>query len=484
MMTGATRLLSDGDTGWHIRTGDWILAHSKIPTTDLFSFTMPGRPWFAWEWGWDVTFAAVHRWTGLAGVAFLNVLLLSLTAALLFRLVRRYTDNDVLSFAYTMLAVCGSMLHWLARPHLISWLFVLLFSHIILSAEEGERKVLFYAPALMLLWTNLHGGFFIGILLLATYAGGEAVQTALAGKKPSLLSYRKALDYLICACACAAATLVNPYGWRLHQHVVSYLRDSTLLDNISEFQTISFHNSGSMFFECMLFIGLAAAFWCLSKGRVGLGLTTLVWAHAALFSGRNIPVFVLLAAAPAALMTQDLLKRIGSKPLLRSFATTVGEIVAEFRPLERANRSYLVSALALLFVGANLAGGKGVFRAEFNPKEFPVQAMPALRTAAFNHLFTSDQWADYLIYRYYPEQKAFLDGRSDFYGKGLVKQYQHMMSAQWDCEQLLKKFAIDGVMVKTDAPLAMVLKHSANWKLLFDDGSIIVFQSRRDLSIK
>jgi hypothetical protein len=257
--------------------------------------------------------------------------------------------------------------------------------------------------------------------------------------------------------------------------VISYLHDSTLLDNITEFQTISFHNSGSVFFECMLLVGVPAAFWCFTKGLASLALTVLLWAHAALFSGRNIPVFVLLAAAPAALMTQDLLNRLGTQELFQRFTAAINEIVSELKPLERANRCYAVSGLALLFIGANLAAGKGVFRCEFNVKNFPLPAVPVIRSAGFHHLFTSDQWADYLIYRYYPDQRAFLDGRTDFYGVDLVKQYQHIMSAQYDCEDLLKKFSIDGVMVKTDAPIATVLKHSAKWKLLFDDHSTIVF---------
>src|SRR5581483_11209729 len=152
MLKGAVQLLSDGDTGWHIRTGDWILQHGRIPSVDFFSFTMPGQPWFAWEWGWDALFSIVHHWTGLPGVVFLNVLLLCLSAALVFRLIRRYSDNDILAFAFTILAVCGSMIHWLARPHLISWIFALLFSHIILSAEQGNGKMLLYAPVLMLFW--------------------------------------------------------------------------------------------------------------------------------------------------------------------------------------------------------------------------------------------------------------------------------------------------------------------------------------------
>lgn len=480
MLSGPTQMLSDGDTGWHIRTGDWILAHGHVPTVDLFSFTMPGKSWFAWEWGWDLLFAIVHRSTGLAGVVFLNVTLLCLVSALVFRLIRRYTDNDVLAFAFTVFAVCGSLIHWLARPHLVSWVFALLFSHLILSAEEGNRKALLYAPALMVLWTNLHGGFFIGILLLLASAAGEALHVTFDRPPLSLGAYRGTLEYLACALMCALATLVNPYGWALHRHVISYLHDSALLDNISEFQTISFHNTGSIFFECMLLLGAAAAFWCFSNRRAGLALTVLFWAHAALFSGRNIPLFMLLAAAPAALLMQDAGRRMGVKPAFSKLGVEVRDTLREFKVVERAGRAYMTSGLALLFVAAGLASGKGVFRSEFNPNNFPLHAIDIAHKAGFEHLFTTDQWADYLIYSYYPSQRVFLDGRSDFYGIDLVRKYQHIMSAQFDCEDLLKKYSIDGVMLKTDAPLATLLKRSSKWKLLFDDGSTILFTARRD----
>src|SRR3954447_6343763 len=62
---GPIVLLNDGDTGWHIRTGEYILNTRTIPSTDLFSFSKAGQPWFAWEWLIDVLFAAVHGRFGL-----------------------------------------------------------------------------------------------------------------------------------------------------------------------------------------------------------------------------------------------------------------------------------------------------------------------------------------------------------------------------------------------------------------------------------
>ena len=38
-MGGATGMLGDGDTGWHVRTGEWILANGRVPHEDMFSYT-------------------------------------------------------------------------------------------------------------------------------------------------------------------------------------------------------------------------------------------------------------------------------------------------------------------------------------------------------------------------------------------------------------------------------------------------------------
>ena len=102
---GTKTLFADGDTGWHIRTGEWILQHGRVPTHDLFSYTKPGQAWFAWEWAWDLLFALIHRGFGLAGVGFTTVLLLGTIAVLLYRLVVNACDNEVLSFFVTAFAL-------------------------------------------------------------------------------------------------------------------------------------------------------------------------------------------------------------------------------------------------------------------------------------------------------------------------------------------------------------------------------------------
>ena len=67
---GINRLLGDGDTGWHLRTGEWIMANGAVPSVDMFAYTRSGEPWFAWEWGWDLAFGWLHREFGMPAVVF------------------------------------------------------------------------------------------------------------------------------------------------------------------------------------------------------------------------------------------------------------------------------------------------------------------------------------------------------------------------------------------------------------------------------
>ena len=65
---GWQSLLADADVGWHIRTGEYILNHHQVPHHDLYSFSKPGAPWYAWEWLSDVIDARLFRGAGLKGV--------------------------------------------------------------------------------------------------------------------------------------------------------------------------------------------------------------------------------------------------------------------------------------------------------------------------------------------------------------------------------------------------------------------------------
>ncbi|MFL6464549.1 MAG: hypothetical protein ACJ73N_09110 [Bryobacteraceae bacterium] len=477
MLPGSSVLLSDGDTGWHIRTGEWIWQHKAVPTTDLFSFTKPHEPWFAWEWGWDLIFAGIHHFWGLGGVVFGSVVILCSVSALLFRLIRRYSDRDILALAFTAFAMCGSGLHWLARPHLISWLFVLIFAHVLLSAEQGNAKALFWLPVLTVLWVNLHGAFFIGILMLLTSAAGEMAGALFSAEPFWKTAWVKSKRYLGCALACSVITLINPYTWKLHWHVLHYVRNSRLLDNIMEFQSANFHQLRFFPFECALVLGVGAAFWCAGCRQFSAAIWILLWAHWSLTCARNIPIFLLISAPFSACMTRELLVKISAVKKLQRVGSDAVNISRDFQILDRLPRLHMVSFAALIVVAGGFIWDKPGFEAQFDSKVFPVGALSFIKSAKFSRLFTTDQWADYLVYQLYPAQQTYVDGRSDMFGADFIQRCRNIMNAQQDWEKNLVADGVDAVMLRPDIPVVSALKESKNWKLLFDNGSVVIFQA-------
>jgi hypothetical protein len=257
---GARTLLGDGDTGWHVRTGEWILAHGQVPRTDMFSFSRPGAPWFAWEWLWDVLFALLHRRWGLPAVVLVSLIVICATNAALFRLVRRKCNNGLVAIAVTLLATGGCAIHWLARPHLFTLLFFTLTLHITERASEGRVKLLAWLVPLTLLWTNMHGGFFVVFLVLACYIGSDLLNAAIeqdSGRRGEFLRATK--PWLLTGAACFAATFINPYGWQLHKHIFQYITDPYELQHITEFQSMNFHSPVVVYFEPLMIMAILTA---------------------------------------------------------------------------------------------------------------------------------------------------------------------------------------------------------------------------------
>ena len=182
----APRLLGDASIGWHIRNGEQMLRTHSITRTDPFSVTMGGRTWYAWEWLYDVAIAGIHHSFGLNGVVFFTAVIIALTFALTLRLcLRRGADLPVTALLLA-LSLGVSMIHLFARPHVLSWLFTVIWFQV-LDGSEGvddaaSRRRLWYLPALMLLWVNVHGGFVLGLALLGSVSV-ERCYTVLPGPR-------------------------------------------------------------------------------------------------------------------------------------------------------------------------------------------------------------------------------------------------------------------------------------------------------------
>ncbi len=487
IMRGIPALLGDGDTGWHIRTGDWIRAQGQVPHQDIFSYTMPDAPWYAWEWLWDVAASWAHQHWGLAGVAIPSLFLICLTFGLLYKLVLRQCANPLLAIGLTVLATSGSTIHWLARPHLVTFVLTVVFAGILIRAGEGQKRLLWWLPILTILWTNLHGGFIVGLIMIGAWGAGELLRAVLTAdssvRRTSLQSFGR---YLATGLGCLAASLVNPYTYQLHVHVWEYLGDPYTRNNIIEFQSTSFHWVQGFCLEIMLVLAVGAVVWYARRGRYSEVILLLGWGHLSLIAVRNLPLFMILAAPLVALPLAEAIREFSAAPVagwLRTAANEFQEIAAEMASIERFPRLYPLSigVLAIVALLANAPGGGEKLQGRYDPETYPEAALSMLDSS--QRIFTNDEWGDYLIYQLYPHgTPVFVDGRSDFYGPDFGEAYLDLMRVKYDWQEKLDKYGVDTVVLPPSAALASTLKESRRWKVVYDDGIAIVFRTVSALS--
>jgi hypothetical protein len=466
--SGWIALLGDGDTGWHIRTGQYILERHQVPTQDLFSFSRPGAPWFAWEWLSDVTYALAFQIAGLKAVVLLSGTVIALFATVVLRYTLWRGANGLVAAATTMLAVGASSMHFLARPHLFTLLLLPCFLWLLEADRRRPARWLWALVPGTALWTNLHGGFVIFLACVALLLAACAIEAALGRPRwPEIRRYSALLA------GCSLASLANPYGIQLHIHIFNYLRDDWIKNIVQEFQAPTFRSEGQLQFEALLLAGLIASGFMLRRGLLAEALWVVFLAHSSLISVRHAPLYATVAAPLIACEISEGwraavagLKKSSAFRILYQLGT---DLAPGFR------RTSVWPAVLILSLAA--------IKAPLNwPRDFPSVLFPTAlihRNAGLlgtGRLLTTDQWGDYIIYSFFPRQKVYVDGRSDFYGEKVGGQYLHLLQGAYDWRAIMDRNEFNVALLPVDWPLASMLKLDPGWRVVEDDTRAILFE--------
>lgn len=487
----AKGLLGDAGIGWHIRTGEWILRSRAVPHVDLFSSTMNGKPWFAWEWLYDTIVGMVHQALGLNGVVFGTAFVIALTFTLVLRRMLKDGTNLLIAVVLLLLALTASTIHFLARPHVLSWLFAVMWFGALEDFEDsGNLRRLAWFPLLMLFWVNLHGGFLLGFVLLGAYfvsaliigwASRDMKERAAALSRTRVLAAVTAFSVLV--------TLANPYGYHLHVHIYRYLTDRFLMDHIDEFLSPNFHGFAQKCFALIVLLAVVAL--AAARKRIGVthALLMLFAIYAGMFASRNIPVssmlLVLVVAPQLSVGVRELAGSRETSEGLRRLMARFDSFGARMVRMDSGLRGHAWPALAFLaIVGLCVLhgelGGRKVMDAHFSESRFPVKAADFLAASGGQDpVFTVDRWGGYFIYRFYPETKVAVDDRHDLYGTEFLKNYLKIVRGEPGWAQALDAMHAGWVVVPADSVVASLLKESSGWKAVYTDETAVVFRAAR-----
>jgi len=200
----AVNLFMDGDTGWHLGAGHWIVAHRTVPTVDPFSHTMPGKAWMAHEWLAEVLMVGVEAIRGWAAL----VALFAASAAVTFWLIAREAFRYLparWAVAYTGVSAGILFGFALARPHMLAWTLLAGWTVILLRARERNGAPPLAAALLMIVWANLHASYIMAFGL----AGLFGLESLIANPRDHKLLGRWVAFGLA---SLAAAVFFTPFG--------------------------------------------------------------------------------------------------------------------------------------------------------------------------------------------------------------------------------------------------------------------------------
>lgn len=460
-------LLGDGDTGYHIRAGEWILSHRSVPYHDMFSFLTPPLPWTAHEWLSEIIMALVHNAFGLTGLSVFFAAILALVSLLLFRMLKREGNNIIVAVFLVLLATISSQIHWLARPHVFSLLFFLLWYWILEEYRLRGTNRLYLLPAIMLLWVNLHGGFLAGFMLLCIYLAADLPGCFARCSELRSEARQRLKSLIIILAICVPVSCINPYGFHILLFPFNLVSNKLIMDSVTEFLSPNFHEPSPFKYLILALVTILA----LSRKKLRLVelLLLLVFLNMSLYSVRYIPLFALVSA-PIFMRYIDLLLA----DTQGKFSAFLAKKAANFSKIDASSGGILWPLAAVGTITWLVASG--TIQYGFNHKDMPVEAVKFIEKAQIpGNMFNNDEFGDYVIYAAWPRYKVFFDGRSDMYGSSRLKEYMQIINFEDGWENTLEKYRINWIFFDTNSRFTRYLKERKDWVLIYQDKVACIF---------
>ena len=443
--------LSDPDLFWHLKTGEWILQHRALPSVNTFSYTEPNHPWFVFEWLSQVTFYLLYRTLDIWGIYLLRAVLVVGAFALWFRVAVNKLREPAAALVFLLVLVAFLRYRFGERPELFSQLLVALFAARLLIKNPLTAKDWLPLWLLQILWVNLHGYFFVGILLSGWWVFRH---WSLSGEPFSNLLKRSAgvLGLIVASC-------INPWGPKIFTFLLAH-KKSVVLQFVMEFRSatlLEVSPTVAGFLVCsVVALGISAlntaqagrrfsqtlpateAWWHTLRSVLGL-LSDAAVLGVVLYMGHQHVRFLWLLA-------------VLSMPIsLLSLSAFQGEALLP-------SRLALLPRLAALVLAAVAVWQvkPATWNLALNEKQhYPVQAMAFVdKHKLHGRLYNEYGHGGWFIFRYYPRLKTFMDGRFAFSDK-FYQDYFDVTKDPAHFRRLIKKYGVKLVVMPVTSPRAM-----------------------------
>ncbi|QIK76895.1 hypothetical protein [Nocardioides piscis] len=307
------------DLLWLVAMGDHVRGAAAMPDGVPFA-AAPTEDWPPVILLAEVTLSLVHE-LGVGGLLvwhYSTVLLALMLVALDAR--RRGAADLATSLALTVLVVAGIATFAVARLQTFSLVPFVLVLLLVRAQHRSPGRGMWWAPILVALWGNLHGGVLLGVCVIGAYL--------LFSRLP-----RRPVETVTLGVATLAALSINPAGWRTAEYYWGVLQNEAAKQGEGLWASPDFRDP----FDLLMLLGVGLLGLLALRRRlplwecvavVGLTVATVV-------AARNGIWLLLLLAGPAAYGGTRVPGRFADLKLLphaRVVALVVAALVASAVP--------------------------------------------------------------------------------------------------------------------------------------------------------
>lgn len=457
---------ADTDFWWHLKVGQYIAEHHVVPSRDFMSYTFYGRPWTDHEWLAELMLYGLYRLGGLWAQIVVYAAVICAAFGLVYLRMLRLGTNRVLALFVLTAAFFASTASWGVRIQMLSLFFIALFMFLLDGFHRTrDRRYLVALPFLMLIWTNLHGEFVLGIVLIGITLVGEILNRVT--RQDGALGQDGLKALAVALVAAFAVTIVNPNGIRQLLYPLQFILPNAYTDQIQESASPNFHMPVIMVFEVLVLLLVAAVFVRRPKMNWTQLLLIVAFTHLAFSAVRNVPAWCVVVAPFVALYLQgDGLPRRG-----RQLQSKIVPVL---------NGIFLVMVLAVYGTLADrFVNAQALAAAQRG--SFPTGAVAYMKVHPLPpHVFCTYAWGGYLLWNLFPQYRDFMDSRADtLFNAKILHAYDAIYAASPDWRSLLNSYHVQDVLVEPAAPIAQVLALSPGWRRAYHDGSSVLYTRLR-----
>ena len=442
--------IKDLDLWLHIGTGRYIVENQSIPKVDVLSCAMADKPWINHEWFFQVIVYFLFEHFGADGLIQLQASVVILTFVLLLFL--GYQREKQTGRVFVLLLVfLIYQARFTLRPDIFSLLFFTLYIYF-LTFLLKRGWMLIFVFLIQVLWTNMHGFFILGPLIVGINLCAEYFKRRqgwperLAANQVSSLEYKHlkwSLGGALLAC------FINPYT------IQGALYPAGVLFSLSGESKIFFQYIAELkrplvlgnlldashypVYKLLIIISLFSFLNNCRKINIGLLLFWFIFLGISLIAIRNLVFFALAAYFVFIFNAQNIsLKKFYSLGLKKDRVVYILSLGLNIILI-----LWMVNYLEQISSRGYFDFDRLERKSEYGGislRNFPTKAVDFLTKNKVKGNFLNDfNSGAYLVGRCSPSIKVFIDGRTEVYGPQFFEYYRKI----WQGGKNLLKEAID-----------------------------------------